>query len=206
MSDDPPKLRSVPTTQQRHRLPPAPPGCVVERSSTLTEERVAVFSRCAPEPRWRYYLEIVWDRSKPLLVGFLLNPSKATHLINDPTVARMCTRAAKRGFGGVIILNAFAWRETDRIKMLSVTDPIGPGNDEVIRRTLRDAVDFGWTVMVGWGNEGGHRGRSDDIVRLLEAESVRAVCLRYCANGQPGHPLYLPYDQEFMPWPKRFGS
>ena len=173
-----------------------------ERHRTLTEERIAVFSREQPEPLYRYFLSIVWDERLPALVAIMLNPSKATHLVNDPTVERICRRARMLGFGGVIILNAFAWRETDRLKMLKVEDPVGPLNDLYILETLTQASVKGWTVMVGWGNEGGHRGRSARVARLLKQTAVQAVCLKLCANGEPGHPLYVGYDEPFTPWPR----
>jgi hypothetical protein len=172
---------------------------ITERNITLTEERIAVFS---DDMLYRYFLSIIWDESLPVLVGFCLNPSTATHLVNDPTVARMCRRAELLNCGGHIMLNAFGYRETDRLKMLEVEDPVGPDNDRYIRETLLQAKAKGWPVMVGWGNEGGHRGRSARMARLLDLCGVQAQCLKYCANGEPGHPLYQPYDAELKPWPR----
>lgn len=163
------------------------------------EERIAVFDL---ERLYRYFLSIVWAADLPVLVAMLLNPSTADHLINDPTVARMIERARRLGFGGVIILNAFAWRETDRLKMLKVADPVGELNDAYILETLLQAKAKGWQVMVGWGNEGGHNGRSARVARLLKRADVQAVCLRYCDNGEPGHPLYIGYSEPFKPWPR----
>lgn len=173
-----------------------------ERHKTLTEERVVVFSREEPEPLYRYFLSIVWDERLPVLVALMLNPSKADHLKNDPTVARICERARRLGFGAVIILNAFAWRETDRLEMLKAAEPVGELNDCYILETLLQAKAKGWTVLVGWGNEGGHRGRSARMARLLRQAEVQAVCLKMCENGEPGHPLYIGYDVPFMPWPR----
>lgn len=171
-----------------------------ERNTRLLEERIAIFD---DDRLYRYFLSIIWDDRLPILVALMLNPSKADHMQNDPTVERVCRRAQRMGMGGVIILNAFAWRETDRLKMLQVDDPIGEQNDHYIRQTLlRAASEPGWVVVVGWGNEGGHRGRSARMARLLEQCGVQAVCLRYCANGEPGHPLYVGYDAEFKPWPR----
>lgn len=174
---------------------------VIQRNAGILEERIAVFSPEKPA-LYRYFLQIIWDHTRPIYVALMLNPSKADHLQNDPTVHRQCERARRAGCGGLIVLNAFAWRETDRLLMLKVDDPVGPRNDEIIRLVLRKAKEAGWPVLVGWGNEGGHRGRSDEVVALLREVGVQAGCVRYCANGQPGHPLYVGYDQELMPWPK----
>lgn len=171
---------------------------VIEERRSLTETRSAWFSRCR---LYRWKLSIVWDEAQPMLVAFMLNPSTADHMKNDPTVERMVQRAMRGGYGGLIVLNAFAWRETNRLKMLQQEDPVGRLNDTVILDVLREAKARGWTVMVGWGNEGGARGRSDEVIALLDRASVQAVCLKTCANGQPQHPLYIGYDEPLKPWP-----
>lgn len=175
-----------------------PDGVVVEEGGDLTESRVAVFSECR---RYRYSLTICWAPGKPVLVALMLNPSTADHLENDPTVHRICERARRGCFGGVLILNAFAWRETNRLEMLKVDDPVGPHNDLFILTGIHLARVSGGRLLVGWGNEGGHRGRSAEIAALLEETGAQAYCLKVCANGQPGHPLYIGYDQPMIPWP-----
>ncbi|MDP3610679.1 MAG: DUF1643 domain-containing protein [Rubrivivax sp.] len=172
-----------------------------ETHSTLVEERTAIFSAEPGEALYRYWLEILWDRALPPLVALMLNPSKATHLINDNTVERMFRRAIMLRAGGLIVLNAFAWRETDRLKMLKVAEPVGPANDRFIRKGLAAARDQGGTVIAGWGNEGGHRDRHLEVIELLRSEGIQAFCLAKCANGMPQHPLYLGYDAPLIPWP-----
>lgn len=171
---------------------------ITEEGGDLTERRVAAFSG---DRRYRYALSISWDTLLPVLVVIMLNPSTADHLQNDPTISRICERARRLFFGGVMILNLFAWRETDRLKMLKVDDPVGPLNDIFIEAGMRLAKVHG-RVLVGWGNEGGHRGRSAEIAAMLGVLGLRAHCVNYCANGQPGHPLYVSYDAPLMPWPK----
>lgn len=171
-----------------------------ETHRTLVEHRTAIFST-EDEPLHRYWLEIKWDDRLPPIVAVMLNPSKATHLINDNTVERMFRRSMMLGAGSLIVLNAFAWRETDRLKMLKVADPVGPFCDEHIVLGLRAAKARGGTVFVGWGNEGRHRDRHLRIIELLDQEGVQAFCLAKCANGMPQHPLYLGYDAPLIPWP-----
>lgn len=176
------------------------PGVRIERHVTLAEERVAVFSD-EDDPSFRYWLRITWDNRLPPFVALMLNPSTADHLENDPTVERMQRRALAKRAGSLIVLNAFAWRETDRLKMLQVSDPVGPANDNYIALGLRMAKATGGTVMIGWGNEGGHRDRHLRVIELLQAEGVEATCLALCANGQPIHPLYQPLTAPLLPWP-----
>jgi len=171
-----------------------------ESHQSLFEERTAIFSG-EPEPIYRYWLEHIWDRTRPPFVALMLNPSTATHLVGDPTVDRMMRRAIAMRSGSLIVLNAFAYRETDRLKMLKVADPIGPANDDFIVRGIRAAKQSGGVVMVGWGNEGGHRERHLRVVELLQAEGVQSYCLGRCANGQPSHPLYIAASTPLVPWP-----
>lgn len=177
-------------------------GVRIQRHVTLAEERVAIFSDEAL-PLFRYWLRITWDDRLPPFVALMLNPSTADHLENDATVERMQRRALAMRAGSLIVLNAFAWRETDRLKMLRVAEPVGPANDHYITRGLRMAKAMGGTVMVGWGNEGGHRERHLRVNDLLETEGVEATCLAFCSNGQPIHPLYQPLTAPLLPWPAR---
>lgn len=171
---------------------------ITETAGTLIEGRVAIFDE---DKLYRFFLSIIWDQRLPMLVALMLNPSTADHLKNDPTVERICRRAAVMRLGGAIILNAFAWRETDRLKMLEVDDPVGELNDRFITDTLLQAKACGWKVLAGWGNEGAHRGRSARIARMLRESGVQAFCVHLCANGEPGHPLYVAYDDPLLPWP-----
>jgi hypothetical protein len=161
----------------------------------LFEHRDAIFSECRT---YRYILRIIWNLDLPVLVAVMLNPSAADEFANDPTVERVCRRAKKLGFGGVIVLNAFAYRETDRLKMLKVADPVGPENDIHITGILRAARAGGWTVFAGWGADGGHRGRDRQVLELCRRAGVELQCLRLTKDGQPQHPLYIGYDQPFM--------
>lgn len=113
----------------------------------------------------------------------------------------MMRRALAMRSGSLIVLNAFAYRETDRLKMLKVADPVGPANDDFIVRGIRAANERGGTVMVAWGNEGGHRDRHLRVIELLQAEGVQAYCLARCQNGMPQHPLYIAAATPLTPWP-----
>lgn len=165
--------------------------------------RTCVWSPPEPDGRhlYRYRLVIVWDSALPMLVVVFLNPSTADEEINDPTVTRTIERARRMGCGGLVVLNAFAWRETDRLKMLKVADPVGPMNDFNIRDQLVQAKAQGWPVIVGWGNEGCHRDRHLEIHKIFDDVGLQAMCLRVNKlTGQPGHPLYIGYDQPLIPW------
>lgn len=181
------------------------PEVVVERHRSLTEERVALFSpdhdpADLTKARYRYVLEITWDKAKPRLVACMLNPSTATHLENDPTIHRVSERARMLGFGGVIILNIFAWRDTKPERMKAAAkagaDVVGPENDRYIRIVFESAASAGWVVLFGWGNHGSFLNRYQSVLELARAAGLQPQCLKVSSQNQPWHPLYCGYD-----WP-----
>lgn len=111
-------------------------------------ERHGEFSKCR---RWRYLLSIVWHPSKPVLVFVMLNPSTADEVQNDPTIDRCERRARMMGMGGLVILNAYAWRDTEPENLYGLADPVGAENDRWIVRAAAQAVQLGGMVICGWG-------------------------------------------------------
>lgn len=151
----------------------------------------AHFSRCRS---FRYALWREWDaeRSKVLMIG--LNPSTADATSNDPTIRRCIGFARDWGFGGVWVLNLFAYRATYPADLKAALDPVGPRNDEWIRRVAR-RVD---RVVAVWGNDGAMLGRSTPVRRML---GHRLEVIRLNARGEPAHPLYLPKGLKPIRWP-----
>lgn len=161
--------------------------------------RIATFSPCR---RYRYRLDIIWNDENPgRLVALLLNPSTADEFKDDPTVARVCRRAKHLGLGGAVILNAFAWRDTDPRKMKAAEDPVGPDNDATLMRTLHEAAQGDWPVMAGWGAHGGYRNRGAQVKALAIGQGVQLQCLKVTAGGHPQHPLYCGNDWALQPYP-----
>jgi len=96
-------------------------------------DSVAIYSDCE---YYRYSLTRVWDRRGRRAVFIMLDPSTATEVQNDPTVARCECRARALGFGAFRALNIFAWRATDPHDMRTAPDPVGPYNDAAIMADL----------------------------------------------------------------------
>lgn len=147
----------------------------------------AEFSPCR---RWRYTLWRIWDESKPYCAFIGLNPSTATETENDPTVSRCINYARDWGFGGMYMLNIFAWRATDPNDMKAADEPVGAENDIAIVKVAKNAG----LVICAWGNHGSYRNRSASVRRLLKQEGVVPHCLVITGSGEPGHPLYLRSD------------
>jgi hypothetical protein len=151
----------------------------------------AQFSPCK---RWRYLLWRQWDPAKPVANFLMLNPSTADEHKLDPTCSRAREYAERWGYGGLIVTNIFAFRNTNPKLMRAEEDPVGPGNDAAIARAAKEAA----IVVCAWGNHGRHQERSSQIRKLLQGHKLYA--LRVNANGEPAHPLYLPGRLKPVTW------
>lgn len=140
----------------------------------------AEFSPCR---KYRYSLWRIWNKNKPLVVFICLNPSTADENKNDPTIRRCINYAEAWGYGGMVMLNIFAYRSKDRSKIYDVDDPVGPENDKYIKSWCQKADK----IIVAWGNDGIFEGRSSDVLRWLN----RPYCLARTLMGEPSHPLYM---------------
>lgn len=163
------------------------------------ESRGALLS---DDRRYRYALWRFWaGRPQPPelppivdfpLVFIGLNPSTADEQADDATITRMSIRARDWGYGGLVVLNLFAYRATKPDDMKAQADPVGPGNDATLR--IWSTVGH---VICGWGNHGTHRGRAADVRRMLK---VPLHYLKLNNGGEPQHPLYLPYEVKPTLW------
>lgn len=118
---------------------------------TIGNERSgAAFSPCRT---WRYQLWRRWNGT-PLIIIIGLNPSTADESYNDPTITRCMGFAQREGYGGLLMLNLFAFRATAPADLKEAQDPIGPENDGVILSKCQNQD----RVIVAWGNHGGFVG------------------------------------------------
>ena len=165
----------------------------IERGATFSEGDGKLF---------RYLLWRIWDASKPLLIFIMLNPSTPTADKNDPTVERCERRARRDGFGGVMVLNIFAFRATDPNDMKAAEDPVGPHNDYFIRSIMMKAKHQGDTLIVAWGSHGRYRDRAREVANHAKDIGVPLYALGLTKSYEPRHPLYLKNDAQLIPWPK----
>ncbi len=141
----------------------------------------ACFSKCR---KYRYSLWRIWDESKPpaLIIG--LNPSTADERKNDPTIRRCINFSREWGFGGLYMVNLFAFRATKPSDLRKAKEPIGPDNDLQIKTLAKSAG----IVLAAWGNDGAYQGRSKEMTDMLP----NLKCLKINRSGEPAHPLYQP--------------
>ena len=169
--------------------------------NAMTIKRGAQISDCG---RYRYLLYRRWDVSKPRLVWIMLNPSTADGWKDDPTIRRCVGFARRGGFGGIRVLNLFAWRATHPRDLRDADDPVGPENDHYLERNL-GSVPFGEVTVAAWGARGAmpgrHRRRDHEVMSIVCNDMGHTLhCLGLTKAGHPKHPLYVPSDTEIRPW------
>lgn len=152
-------------------------------------ETTATFSK---DRKYRYALKRIWIRAKPLVCFVGLNPSTADENTDDPTIRRCIGYADRWGYGGLIMLNLFAFRATDPTCMMCEPEPIGPENDNIIL-LLSGICEL---TVLAWGNHGSFMDRDKAVIPMIENPHY----LKLTGKGQPGHPLYLKKTLSPLRW------
>jgi len=158
---------------------------------TLFDKSDAQFSPCRT---WRYALWRTWDWQGHANVCMFIgvNPSTADERKNDPTVTRCINFAKSWGYGGLIMMNLFAFRATKIRDLWKAADPIGPGNDEAFGyQSSRCGL-----IVAAWGAKSDRRmaPRAAVIPGLVGGRPL--YCLGRTAEGHPLHPLFVPGDRK----------
>lgn len=165
-------------------------------------EMSAVISECGS---YRTELRRVWNRDLPLLVVCMLNPSTADHQKNDPTIVTLIHFAKLWGYGGLLIVNLFAFRASEPAAMMKASEPFGPNG-----ATLASAMDYaranGGRLLAAWGNHGDHHDRAEWFSnRALQIYRLTLICLGTTKGWKPKHPMArgkhrIPRDQQPVIW------
>ena len=106
--------------------------------------KAANFSSCR---KYRYSLSRIWDNQKKFVLFIGLNPSTADEEVGDPTIRRCSGYAQKWGYGGLIMVNLFAYRTTLPSNLKKVKYPVGKDNDKFIM-ILSKKADI---TVAAWG-------------------------------------------------------
>jgi len=149
----------------------------------------AIISYCR---LYRYQLWRTWDPHLPRCAFVMLNPSTADAHDDDPTIRRCVGFAKSWGFGGIFVVNVFAFRATKPADLRKAADPVGPHNGKALVTVARACS----RVVVAWGAACRWRGRplSDrqalTIIRGCQVGEP-VLCLGKTKAGFPRHPLYV---------------
>jgi len=172
-------------------LPPAGVEAVWSRASGPGGHRGGAWFD--PGRSYRYLLWRAWGDAGRFVLFILLNPSTADQDKNDPTVERCERRARTSGFDGLLVANLFAFRSTDPGVLREALAPMGPQNDAAILL----AQQLAGQTICGWGVHGCYRDRG----RILRERLQRPLYhLGLTRDGQPRHPLHLPYSVQPQAW------
>jgi len=154
--------------------------------------RTATISECG---QYRYLLTRTWDAKLRPMVFIMLNPSTADADIDDPTIRKCIGFGRRLGFGGIEVLNLFAYRATKPADLRRAGYPIGPDNDRIITERLTElrAPEIGY-VICAWGAFARGLNRPQNVRTHLALAGVRLRALRLLSDGTPEHPLMLPYS------------
>ena len=153
----------------------------------------AVISECG---KFRYRLGRRWDATCEVLAYVMLNPSTADAEQDDATIRRCIGFAKAHGFGGIEVVNLYAYRATKPADLRKAGYPVGPENDAHIESVARHAG----TVCVAWGSNVAGLERPQIVLPMLRNLGVQPMCLNITKSGFPSHPLMLPATCRLMPF------
>lgn len=153
----------------------------------------ATISGCG---NYRYTLGRQWAEARALDI-IMLNPSTADAALDDPTIRRCIGFAKRDGFGGIRVMNLFAYRSSSPAEMLAQLDPWGRDNSGHLREMLIGAARANAPVLAAWGVHG-VRGMAKWVQDHARHYGARLVCLGRTNGGHPRHPLYVRGDQPFV--------
>jgi hypothetical protein len=160
--------------------------------------RAATFGpELGPGYFYRYSLERTWAATLGRVVWIMMNPSIASHLIDDPTIRRVVGFTTALGRGSALVVNMFAWISKNPRELAEVQDPVGPDNLEHVLTAIRagDPVVAAWGVL-----KSPLPSQVETLISIIQEECPEIRCLGMTKDGHPKHPLYLSGETTLVPW------
>lgn len=141
--------------------------------------------------KYRYALWRIWDKSLPLVMIIGLNPSRASESKNDNTITKVIKVAKNNGFGGVYMMNLFAYITPYPEELEKCKYPVGD-NDSWLKK-IAVKCDC---IVFAWGNFNQAKERSREVIKMFHSP----YCFVQNKNGSPKHPLYCKDVTIFTPF------
>jgi hypothetical protein len=136
-----------------------------------------------------------------MLTFCMLNPSTANAEVDDPTIRRCIGFAKREQAGGLVVINLFALRATDPVKLReSEIHSYGPDNYSATDDALC-ASRGAMPIVCAWGAHACASRAAPAFLEIAAEVSARLVCLGRTQDGSPRHPLYVPKNQPFESFP-----
>lgn len=158
--------------------------------TNLFEDNGAEFSSCR---NYRYSLWRIWDIDKPKVMFIGLNPSTANENSNDPTIRRVIGFAKAWGYGGVYMMNCWAYIATKPTD-LKINPMSTEWNDNMLTVISSRCKD----VVFAWGNFKIVTQTGRDKVLMEMFPNAKALIVN--KDGSPRHPLYVPLSTTPVPY------
>jgi hypothetical protein len=144
-------------------------------------------AQISPCKLYRYWLTRSWNdygQDHAMEVCFvMLNPSRADHAVNDPTLKRCLSFAMAWGFEKLVVRNLYSFRTPQPKELFRASDPIGPDGDMELERAKESHL-----IVAAWGVDA-KEDRVRKALRLLAPYPL--YCLGLTKEGAPRHPLYV---------------
>lgn len=135
------------------------------------DERGAIFDSSG---KYRYRLWRRWSGGDSACF-IMLNPSTADATRDDATIRRCRWFAREAGYGGLEVVNLYAYCATHPRLLWEVADPVGPEN----ARHVAEAVAAAGIVVAAWGRLG---------AKATPVFDIPLMCLGVNSDGSPKHP------------------
>jgi hypothetical protein len=164
----------------------------------MSEDTVTKAAGLSEDGFYRYWLSRTWNDAVNPLPIVMLNPSTADAEVDDPTINKCMKYARRENYGGIYVVNLFAYRATQPSLLATTRDPVGPENDARLFGTLQAAQGAGCQVLCGWGANPLAKDRAETFLQMALEADVDLRCLAVTKFGAPQHPLYCLDAQEFV--------
>lgn len=143
----------------------------------------------------RYLLTRTWGE-RPPVTWVMLNPSTASHEVDDPTIGRCITFSRLWGYGGLTVVNLYGLRSTDPAALKAHPGRVGPDNDRIITENCKAPQ----MIVAAWGAGFPDQDRPATVAGIFAAAGCTLVCLGTTKDGHPRHPLYVRGDAMPVPY------
>lgn len=154
----------------------------------------AVFSR---DDLYRYRLTRRWASGGLTIVWIMLNPSKADHERNDPTIKKCIGFSKILGGSSLVVVNLFALISSDPKNLLTTEDARGRHNYHFLRGAGLGAD----RMVVAWGASSKRLAAAmDPSIQVIREHFPSALCIGKTKTGSPHHPVRLGYKTAFESW------
>lgn len=148
---------------------------------------------------YRYRLTRIWDKDKEVVGVIMLNPSKATSLKTDNTIMNLINYLIEKDYGGVDIVNMYAYMCRDPKNLKFRDQSYESLNDDYIAQVAYKRNIF----IIAWRHKENIR-RKREIETLLLPYTSKLRCFEDSNGKSPRHPLHISDKWKVIPYTFRY--